>query len=73
MYIRILADYQNHKAIGLRVADNRVDHRGGSHATVVIFLPKNIQRSDLEEFSKDTSGLKEIMKTILEKSSSPLR
>jgi hypothetical protein len=66
-------DLGNKYALLLRVADDRVDHRSGSHTTVFLLIPKEIQRSQFESLAKDVDGLKRIMKLIFEKAKSTLK
>jgi hypothetical protein len=64
----------NHSLLKFRVADNRVGQRGGTHTTVFILPPRNLDKFQFEKLVKeDTRGLKEVMRTILEKANSPLR
>lgn len=66
-------DLGNKYVILLRVADNRVDNRNGSHTTVFLLIPKQIEKSKLESLTKDVDGLKRIMGLIFEKAKSPLK
>lgn len=66
-------DLGNKYVLLLRVADNRVDNRNGSHTTVFLLIPKQIEKSKLESLTKDVDGLKRIMGLIFEKAKSPLK
>lgn len=66
-------EFGKYKAMRLRVADRRVDHRGWSHTSIVIFLPKTIERNVFEKLAQDTEWLKHLMGSVFEKANSPLK
>ena len=65
--------FEQHNLLTIRVADRRVDHRGWSHTTLFFFLPKAIQKSQIEALCRNPNDIRSIVQHTLRAASAPVQ